>query len=68
MDLILGSFADTHARSLTEAELAAFEALLKEADQDVYDWILDRSPAPALHQTALLARVRAFAASGVMPS
>jgi antitoxin CptB len=68
MDLIMGSFADTHARSLTEAEVLAFEGLLEEADQDVYDWILGRSPAPAIHETVLLARVRAFAAAGVTPS
>jgi antitoxin CptB len=68
MDLIMGSFADSHVQTLTELELGAFEALLKAEDQDVYDWILGRSPAPALHETALLARVRAFAAAGVIPS
>ncbi|MEJ0024082.1 MAG: succinate dehydrogenase assembly factor 2 [Alphaproteobacteria bacterium] len=68
MDLIMGSFADTHVRSLTESELAAFEALLQEQDQDVYDWILGRTPAPAIHDGDLLARLRAFAAAGVVPS
>ncbi|HWA21182.1 MAG TPA: succinate dehydrogenase assembly factor 2 [Caulobacterales bacterium] len=68
MDLILGAFADSHAAGLTELELAAFEALLDAPDQDAYDWILGRVPPPEAHDSALLARVRAFAAAGVLPS
>ena len=68
MDLILGAFADSHAAGLTETELAAFEALLDAPDQDAYDWIVGRVSPPEGHDSALLARVRAFAAAGVMPS
>jgi antitoxin CptB len=68
MDLIMGAFADTRAATLSEAELAAFEALLEEADQDVYDWILGRAPPPAMHESPLLAEVKAFAASGTVRS
>lgn len=67
MDLIMGSFADSYAASLTESELEAFEALLQAQDQDVYDWILGRTPAPPMHDNALLGRLRAFAAAGVTP-
>ena len=58
MDLIMGRFADAHAASMGEAELLAFEGLLQEADQDVYDWILGRAPPPAAHDTPLLKRLR----------
>lgn len=68
MDLILGAFADSHAAGLTEPELAAFEALLDAPDQDAYDWIVGRVPPPRAHDSPLLARVRAFAAAGVLPS
>jgi antitoxin CptB len=68
MDLILGSFADSRAAAMSEAELVAFEALLEEPDQEVYDWILGRAPAPAIHESPLLAEVRAFAASGTVRS
>jgi antitoxin CptB len=63
MDLIMGRFAETHASSLAEPELAAFEALLQAEDQDVYDWLLGRTPPPAAHDTPLLARIRAGLAS-----
>lgn len=58
MDLIMGHFAQTHAQSLGETDLAAFEALLDAPDQDVYDWLLGRAPPPPAHDTPLLTRIR----------
>lgn len=66
MDLILGGFADKQAATLTEHDLTAFEALLEAPDQDVYDWILGRSPTPEGYDTPFFARLRAFAASGAI--
>lgn len=60
MDLILGPFADRHAQDLPEDELAAFEALLQEADQDVYGWIIGREHPPAQHDTSLMKKLQAF--------
>jgi len=45
-DLILGGFAERYLHALTPAQLDAFEALLEEADHDLYDWIVGREPAP----------------------
>jgi antitoxin CptB len=59
IDLILGGFADLRVDSLSEADLEAFERLLEASDQDVYDWIVGRAPAPAAHETPLLAALRA---------
>ena len=63
-DLILGPFADSHAPTLTEGQVAAFEALLDQPDHDVYGWIVGPDPAPAPFETDLLALIRAFQAGG----
>jgi antitoxin CptB len=47
IDLILGGFADSEIERLDPEALCAFEALLDLPDQDVYDWIIGRAPAPA---------------------
>ena len=58
MDLLLGPYADGPAAALDEADLAAFEALLEENDQDLYAWISGARPA-APRCAAALARVAA---------
>lgn len=60
-DLVLGRFADLHAAGLGEEDLARFEALLEEPDDEVYGWIAGGKAAPARHDHGLLARLRAFA-------
>jgi antitoxin CptB len=59
-DLILGPFADSHVHSFTPKELDWFERLLEQPDQDLYDWILERSPTPAEFDGALMNRLKAF--------
>ena len=63
-DLILGPFADSHAWSLTLAEVEAFELLLDLPDHDVYAWIVGVDTAPEEHETPLLARIREFQRAG----
>ncbi len=64
MDLILGPFSDSELATLGEDELALYEALLDENDQDLYPWITARlgdarpGPAPLL---PMLDRVARFA-------
>jgi antitoxin CptB len=58
-DLILGPFADARLASLTPAQLDAFEVLLEQPDQDLYDWIKGEA-APAAFDTDILAMIRAF--------
>jgi antitoxin CptB len=58
-DLILGPFADAHLAILSPEQLDAFETLLEEADQDIYDWIKG-APAPAAVDGEILAMIRAF--------
>jgi antitoxin CptB len=59
-DLILGPFADRHAPSMSVEELDRFEALLEQADHDIYGWILGSLPVPAAFDDELMARLRAF--------
>ena len=58
-DLILGPFADANLERLTPAQLDAFEALLDQPDQDLYDWFKG-APAPAAFEGEVLAMIRAF--------
>ena len=59
-DLILGPFADKHGPNLTEVQAAEFEALLDQPDQDVYEWIIERRPAPAAFDTEILRMLKQF--------
>ncbi len=56
MDLILGPFADAELTRMSEADLAAYEALLEEDDQSLYAWVSGREPAPERH-APLIARL-----------
>jgi antitoxin CptB len=59
-DLILGPFADAHAEALDAGQLDRFEALLEQPDQDLYDWIVGRTPPPAAVDDDVFALIRAF--------
>ena len=59
-DLVLGPFADSHARDLTDTEVDAFERLLDRTDHDVYGWIVEGGEAPTPDETDLIVRIRAF--------
>jgi antitoxin CptB len=59
-DFLLGRFAAAHVASLNDADLAAFEALLFEPDNDIYNWVTAKEPAPAEHDTPLMAALIAF--------
>jgi antitoxin CptB len=60
IDLILGGFADARLADLSEDDLLTFEGLLEAPDQDVYDWVVGRTPPPQAHDTALLRAIRNF--------
>ncbi len=47
MDVLLGRFAERYLDGFGVVELAEYEALLEEQDQDLYDWALGRSAPPA---------------------
>lgn len=41
MDIILGNFAEKHLNDLSEDQLEIYARLLNEADQDIYQALLD---------------------------
>ncbi len=47
MDLILGGWADTHLPEADAETVDAFEAVLAEADHDLYQWVSGQAEAPA---------------------
>lgn len=59
-DLVIGGFAEAHLRDLDEAQLADFEALLDENDQDVLSWVIDMKPPPAVFDTPVLKILQNF--------
>lgn len=48
MDLILGGWATRNLDTADDATLDAFEAVMAEADQDLYAWLTGQSEAPAI--------------------
>jgi antitoxin CptB len=47
MDLIFGPFADRYLAGLSGADLDAYQTLLEENDQDLYQWVSGQTPPPA---------------------
>lgn len=46
MDLILSGWTETRLATLSPEEVATYEALLSENDQDLYRWVSGQEPAP----------------------
>jgi len=56
-DILLGGFAERHIDSLDDDEVASFEALLDETDNDLYNWFTGREPLPARIDNALTRKI-----------
>jgi len=63
MDILLMRFADAQLAALSDAELDAYEALLSENDQDLYQWISGQRAAPDVHAD-MVAAITRVAANG----
>ena len=59
-DLILGPFADAHVQDFTPEQLDIFEHLLEVPDQDLYEWIVERTPTPPAFDTEIMRMIRVF--------
>jgi|ERR1700722_7499791 antitoxin CptB len=58
-DLMIGGFVREHLNTLTQADIAALEALMELPDVDLADWLTGRRPIPPEHATAMLLRIHA---------
>ena len=46
-DALLGGYATLELESMDEPQVAAFEQIMKEGDNDLMNWLLEREPFPA---------------------
>jgi antitoxin CptB len=60
MDLVLGPFADGHLGGMSEADLAVYDDLLEENDQDLIMWVMGTAVVPDRF-ARLMARISDFA-------
>jgi antitoxin CptB len=63
MDILLMRFAEARLATMEPEALDAYEALLDENDQDLYQWISGQRPAPAAH-APLVAEIASVAGNG----
>ena len=59
-DILLGRFAAEMIMSLSESEIDAFESLLCETDNDIYNWVTERDPVPMRLDKAFLEKLILF--------
>lgn len=57
VDLLLGGFADAHLSTMSESELDALEALMEVPDDQLYAWLVGRTPPAAAYRTPLFDRI-----------
>ncbi|RJF84889.1 succinate dehydrogenase assembly factor 2 [Azospirillum cavernae] len=60
MDLLIGSFADTHVGGFDTPMLDRYEALLELSDPDLYNWMSGREPVPVEHDNDIMKLLVAF--------
>jgi antitoxin CptB len=59
-DFLMGTFADTRLSEQDEAGLDAFDALLDQADWDVYYWIVGQKPVPKAFESEVLSALQSM--------
>jgi antitoxin CptB len=60
MDLLMGGFAQNRLAGMSEADLAAFEAVIELPDQEMLSWITGEAPVPAGSDSAMLRELLQF--------
>ncbi|MCA1939449.1 MAG: succinate dehydrogenase assembly factor 2 [Caenispirillum bisanense] len=59
-DVMIGRFVETHIDRLSPDQVDRLESLMDELDLDIMDWVMDRQPVPARHDTDVFAMLKAF--------
>lgn len=57
-DLVLGNFCQRRLESLSDEELALFEALLDEDDAEIWNWLTEKTECPTPAYAPLLDEMR----------
>ena len=59
-DLLLGYFAREHLPHLNNADLTDFENLLEVGDQQIYEWVMEKSQLPDTFNTPVFQLIKKF--------
>lgn len=59
-DIIFGRFAEAFLGDFDAGQLDRFEALIAQADNDLWDWVTGRTPPPAAFDTDVLRMLKSF--------
>lgn len=54
-DFLIGEFAKVKLQEMVESDLLLFGKFLEEDDLEIYDWILQKAPAPEKYSGFLVA-------------
>ena len=58
-DILLGRFAKYHLAAMSDDDLTHFEAIMRETDIDLYNWITGKEPVPErMDQPVMTAIIR----------
>ena len=57
LDLILGTWAERHIPTLSDAELQQFESVVRRENPDLMKWLIERAPVPEDVDNAILRRI-----------
>jgi antitoxin CptB len=60
LDIILGSFAENFLMDLEYKSIKLYEELLQAPDNDIYNWIIEKTLPPKQYDTKLLKRIISF--------
>lgn len=60
LDIVIGGYAEAHIAALDEAGLDTLEALLEVRDDEVFGWLVGRTPVAPAHDTPLWRAMTAF--------
>ncbi|MGX6960397.1 MAG: succinate dehydrogenase assembly factor 2 [Rickettsia endosymbiont of Pentastiridius leporinus] len=58
MDYILGNFANLYLPFMEEKKLLSYSLILDQNDNDLYNWITNKSPAPSNLDTEIIRELR----------
>lgn len=68
LDLILLPFVTTHYPNLDATDRASYQRLLREEDQSLFLWLLERETAPDAELARMVAKIRAATAAADHPA
>ncbi|AEK74914.1 succinate dehydrogenase assembly factor 2 family protein [Rickettsia conorii subsp. heilongjiangensis] len=61
MDYILGSFAEKYLSLMDEKKLGSYSLILDQNDNDLYNWINNKSSAPSYLDAGIIDKLRKIA-------